>query len=370
MICAIVPLGRQRLFVRGYHTMRALVVQGRDVTVDRARRVPELRDDSLLVRPSAIALNPTDWKSVSFGRAADGCIVGCDYAGVVEAVGVAVEKPWRRGDRVFGCGHGANLMNKDDGVFAEYAVVKGDLQMRIPEGWSFERAATVPLGAITVGQGLFRTSLKLDLPGESQQRKDIPVLIYGGTTATGALGVQFAKLAGYTVISTSLPEQFDRVKRLGADFVFDYTDPTIGSQIRKLTQNKLRYAWDTVSIPDSAKICADALSTESALCLRYGNLLPVKCLRDDVETTTTVMYTVFGNFFKFGDQDMSASQEDFKFGRMFYELTEKLLTEGKLKNHPEQVMPGGLDGVREGFEMQKAGKIKGAKLVYRLADTA
>jgi hypothetical protein len=44
--------------------------------------------------------------------------------------------------------------------------------------------------------------------------------------------------------------------------------------------------------------------------------------------------------------------------------------QGKLKNHPEQVMPGGLDGVREGFEMMKAGKVNGTKLVYRMADTA
>jgi NADPH:quinone reductase-like Zn-dependent oxidoreductase len=174
--------------------MKAVVVEGCDTRVDRARRRPELRDDSLLVRPVAIALNPTDWKSVAYGRAADGCIVGCDYAGVVEAVGKAVGKSWQPGDRVFGCGHGANLVNKDDGVFAEYAVVKGDLQMRIPEGWSFEKAATLPLGTITVGQGLFQKSLKLELPGESQQRRDIPVLIYGGSTATGALGIQFAKL--------------------------------------------------------------------------------------------------------------------------------------------------------------------------------
>jgi hypothetical protein len=89
----------------------------------------------------------------------------------------------------------------------------------------------------------------------------------------------------------------------------------------------LRYAFDTISIPESAKICADALSTDSEVGLRYGNLLPVKCPRDDVVTTTTVMYTVFKSFFKFGEQDMPPSEEDYEFGRTIYGLTEKLVAE-------------------------------------------
>ncbi|KAL4802566.1 chaperonin 10-like protein [Aspergillus unguis] len=330
-----------------------------------------MRPDSLLVRPVAVALNPTDWKSVSYGRATDGCIVGCDYAGVVEAVGDQVTKPWKVGDRVFGCGHGANLVNPDDGVFGEYAVVKGDLQMRIPDGWTFEKAATVPLGLITVGQGLFQKSLKLRLPdvNGTPEKQANPVLIYGGTTATATLAIQLAKLAGYTVITTCLPDSFAHTKALGADFSFDYTDPEVGAKIREVTDNKLQHAWDTISIPSSAQICADSLSSDSRLSLRYGNLLPVKSPREEVETITTVMYTVFGKFFKFGDRDMPASEEDLEFGRKFYALGEGLMAKGKLRTHPEQVGEGGLDGVIKGFEMLEAGKVMGQKLVYRVGDT-
>ncbi|KAJ0416301.1 chaperonin 10-like protein [Aspergillus carlsbadensis] len=341
------------------------------MTVDRNRRRPALRDDSLLVRPVAIALNPTDWKSVSYGRARDGCIVGCDYAGVVKAVGKSVTKNWKPGDRVFGCGHGANLMDPDDGVFAEYAVVRGDLQMRVPQHWSYERATTVPLGLITVGQGLFQKSLQLELPSADAVAGDrkCPVLIYGGTTATGTLAIQLAKLAGYTVITTCPAKDVEHVKGLGADHAFDYTLADVGAQIREKTANQLRHAWDTISIPSSARICADALSTSSALGLRYGNLLPVKCPRDDVRSTTTVMYTAFGRDFKFGDQDMPASQEDYAFAKMFYELGEKLITHGKLKTHAEKVGVNGLEGALDGFQLMKEGKVHGEKLVYRIADT-
>lgn len=181
---------------RQLSTMRAITVHGNTARVDYHRATPQLRDDCLLVKPAAVALNPTDWKSVKNGRARDGCIVGCDYAGVVVAVGSAVTKPWSPGDRVFGCGHGSNFVNPEDGVFADVVCVVGDLQMRIPDRMSFAEAATLGLGSITVGQGLYQKALKLELPSESAARSDdrgIPVLIYGGATATGALAIQFAK---------------------------------------------------------------------------------------------------------------------------------------------------------------------------------
>jgi NADPH:quinone reductase-like Zn-dependent oxidoreductase len=174
--------------------MKALVVDGKQARLDTGRRIPELRDDGILVRPMAIALNPTDWKHVAYGRAKDNCIIGCDYAGVVEAVGKAVTKSWRPGDKICGCGHGSNYVNADDGVFAEYSVVKGDVQMRIPDGMSFEKAATIGLGAITVGQGLYQKAMKLRLPTDSTEKNGIHVLIYGGASATGALAIQYAKL--------------------------------------------------------------------------------------------------------------------------------------------------------------------------------
>lgn len=176
--------------------MKALVIDGNKARLDKSRQIPKLRDDSLIVRPLAVALNPTDWRHIRYRRAADGCIIGCDYAGIVESVGKAVTKDLKPGDRVFGCGHGANLVNPDDGVFSEYASVIGDLQMRVPTSLSLEAAATIGLGAGTVGQGLFQKSLKLQLPkadGRSEN-KGTTILIYGGGTATGSLGIQFAKL--------------------------------------------------------------------------------------------------------------------------------------------------------------------------------
>lgn len=129
------------------------------------------------------------------------------------------------------------------------------------------------------------------------------------------------------MVTTCSARNFEYVKSLGAEIVVDYNDADAGAQIRHFTNNELKYAWDTVSIEASARICADALSTLSAIAPIYGSLLPVKSPRSDVEAVSTVMHTVFGRDFKFGPLDMPASQEDFQFGKMFFQLTEELLAQ-------------------------------------------
>lgn len=67
--------------------------------------IPILRDDYILVRTVAIALNPTDWTTLD-AKGDNGTLVGCDYSGTVLEVGKAVTKNWKIGDRVAGFGHG------------------------------------------------------------------------------------------------------------------------------------------------------------------------------------------------------------------------------------------------------------------------
>lgn len=88
-------------------TRKALQIKG----TGRAELVsdvpfPKLRDDYILVKTVAVALNPTDWKHIDwFGSA--GAIVGCDYAGIVQEVGSKVNKSFAKGDRVCGFVHGS-----------------------------------------------------------------------------------------------------------------------------------------------------------------------------------------------------------------------------------------------------------------------
>jgi NADPH:quinone reductase-like Zn-dependent oxidoreductase len=171
--------------------MRALKVDSAGkASVHSGVPVPSLRPDYILVKTVAVALNPTDWKAINHVDVPT--TIGCDYSGIVEEVGSAVTMPFKKGDRVSGMVHGGNTVQLEDGAFGEYLVAKGDLQMKIPDGMSWEDAATLGVGITTVGQGLYQ---KMGLPWPNQPSKEkVPVLIYGASTATGVLGVQFAKL--------------------------------------------------------------------------------------------------------------------------------------------------------------------------------
>ncbi|KAF5855191.1 hypothetical protein ETB97_009745 [Aspergillus alliaceus] len=125
------------------------------------------------------------------------------------------------------------------------------------------------------------------------------LLIYGGSTATGTLAIQFAKLSGYRVLTTCSPRSFELVKSLGADAVYDYNDPNTAAEIRKATANKLKYVLDTISLESSAKFCDEALSTKGG---EYTALLTVPIKRENVNDHWTLGYTAVGEKFKFGDK--------------------------------------------------------------------
>lgn len=71
-------------------------------------------------------------------------------------------------------------------------MVKDGHVAKIPNGMSFEDAATLGTGVTIIGQTLYMT-MKLPLPSQPT-KLPIPTLIYGGSSATGTLAIQYAKL--------------------------------------------------------------------------------------------------------------------------------------------------------------------------------
>lgn len=65
--------------------------------------------------------------------------------------------------------------------------------MQIPDGVGFGAAASVGCGIGTVGFGLYKV-LGLPWPDTGDLVTPEWILIYGGSTATGTLAIQFAKL--------------------------------------------------------------------------------------------------------------------------------------------------------------------------------
>ncbi|OQD80001.1 hypothetical protein PENANT_c040G09921 [Penicillium antarcticum] len=264
--------------------------------------LPRLRDDYVLCKVNQVAINPTDWKHIDFAPA-PGATSGCDFAGVVEQVGPAVTKNWKKGDRIAAFVHGCNATEIEDGCFAGFAVAKGDLQMKIPDNLNDEQAATLGVGVTTVGQALYQT-LGLPLPHSSPC--GVLLLVYGGS-----LAMKSSRLVHLAIFRSS--------KKLGAGKAFNYKDPACGANIRKYTSDGLRFAFNCISDDNLAKICCEAISSGGG---KMCSLNPTTIPRTDVENIRTLAYTANNEEFAMGDSLISAKPDDLEFGKMWVVIPE------------------------------------------------
>ncbi len=134
-------------------------------------------------------------------------VLGTEFAGEVEAVGVAVSE-FAVGDRVFGTS-GLRF-----GAHAEYIAMPVSARIaRMPAGMTFEEAAPSTDGALNA-----LTCLK-----QADLRKGRTILIYGASGAIGTAGVQLAKFFGADVTAVCNTKNLELVRSIGADRVIDYT---------------------------------------------------------------------------------------------------------------------------------------------------
>ncbi|KAI1259270.1 GroES-like protein [Xylariaceae sp. FL1019] len=358
-------------------TGKAIVIEDKGVAVIRDLPLPKLDDDKLLVKVRAVGLNPTDWKSLhSPGTYAGsekriGSRLGCDYAGEVIEIGKDVKGNWKKGDRICGWVYGADPERPDNAAFGQYLAATEHVAFRTPNNVTDEEAATFGVSVTTVGQGMYK-SLKLPSPSKPPETP-FPVLIYGGSTATGIYGIKYAKASGLSVIATSSPHNFELLKAVGADYVFDYKSPTVGADIRALTENKLKYAWDCTGF--GGKICAAALSdNEEGGKPQLGTIMGIE--RETIDSTNPIvegpLFTLGSDAFgvsynRFGTP-YEANKEEVEFAREFWRLSQNLFEEGKLTPLKPEVNRGGkgLEGVLIGLEELKNDKVSGGKLVYTI----
>jgi NADPH:quinone reductase-like Zn-dependent oxidoreductase len=213
---------------------------GFDKLVIEGRTEPVAGPGHILVRVFASSLNFHDLAVVS-GRIKtdDGRIPMSDGAGEVVEVGEGVST-FRKGDHVLstffpnwisGGPTRERLMGVPgdgaDGFAAEYVAMPAGTFTRMPKGWSFEQAATLPCAALTAWRALMvEARIK---PGD--------VVLTQGTGGVSIFAVQFAKAAGATVIATSSSdEKLERLKALGADHLINYkNDPKWGRSAAALT---------------------------------------------------------------------------------------------------------------------------------------
>jgi len=197
-------------------TMKAVVVNeygGPEVLKYQDAPRPEPKDDEILVRVIAAAVNPVDSyvrQGMFAKRGLDNrpAIIGYDIAGVVEKTGANAKK-FKAGDKVY-----SYLSVMRGGGYAEFAIAKESETALKPTNINFVEAAAVPLAATTAWQALIDTA-KID--------KGQTVLIHGGSGGVGSFAIPIAKARGAKVIATASTEHQDLLKQLGVDQAIDYT---------------------------------------------------------------------------------------------------------------------------------------------------
>jgi NADPH2:quinone reductase len=197
-----------------------------------------MRDIDVLVRVKAAGVNPVDTKMRARPETYNvrvPTVLGCDGAGVIEAVGDAVGD-LAPGDEVY---YSRPPFGTLPGNYAEYAVVDSRLIAKKPKSMSFEQAAAAPLVLITAWEALHdRARIR---PGQN-------VLVHAGAGGVGHVAIQIARLAGASVATTvGDGRKAAFVESLGADNAIYYREENFADEVMNWTDGEgADIVFDTV----------------------------------------------------------------------------------------------------------------------------
>lgn len=296
---------------------------------------PEVGAGQVRVAIKAVALNHLDvWvrKGVASPKLPLPHILGCDMAGVVEAVGAGVVGV-QPGDQVVvnpgvSCGKCERCLSGQDnlcaqyqilgehrwGGYAEYVVVPAVNVLPKPQGLSWTDAASIPLTFLTAWQMVVD---KLEVkPGQD-------VLVMAAGSGVGVAAIQIAKLYGARVIATaSSDEKLARARELGADEGVNYSSPDWFKEVRQLTGGK---GADAVVDHTGAQYWEGVIKATA-----WGGRISLVGASSGYEAVTPLSHIFYRQLSILGSTMASKS-------RLFPIL--KLVSQGKLKPVVGEVLP-------------------------------
>jgi NADPH:quinone reductase-like Zn-dependent oxidoreductase len=194
--------------------------------------------NEVVVRVRAVAVNPVDGLPGFLYRLIlpwlrFPAVIGSDVAGEVVQVGAGVTR-LHPGDRVLGHAFGVEKSQNRpaEGAFQHYVVLMSHMVSPIPDSLSFQQAAVLPLALSTAATGMFQQDhLGLAMPSADPVDRSEMVLVWGGSTSVGSNAIQLARNAGYRVVATASPHNFDYLRSLGAAEAVDRRSPTAVDEI-------------------------------------------------------------------------------------------------------------------------------------------
>jgi len=204
---------------------KSLPINDPESLIDIELPQPNASGNDLLVKVKSIAVNPVDYKIRQRMASEDGSykVIGWDAVGEVVAIGEAATR-FKPGDVVYYAGD----LNRQ-GSNAEFQLVDERLVGSKAKSLSDAEAAALPLTTITAWELLFEhLAITQQAPGSTEKFEEV-ILVIGAAGGVGSILIQIAKaITGATVIATASRESSEAwVKKLGADFVINHTQPLL-----------------------------------------------------------------------------------------------------------------------------------------------
>lgn len=339
----------------------------------------------LVVKTLAVALNPIDYSipiigSVAFPWMKFPCVTGTDVSGTVVEVGEGVTR-FKVGDRVVGYAqaYDKETTGAPEGAFQAYVAIRERFCSPIPETMTFADASVIPLGCGTALGGLFgKEYCALDYPTmPARASNGQTFLVWGGSTSVGCNAIQLAVAAGYQVITTASPKNFELVKSLGASHAFDYRSPTVTKDIISVLKNT-KCAGAIAIGQGSAAPCIDIIAAVPSVGRKFvaqastpggpptkGGVAMVGFVATLVTTNASlaIRSRVRGVASKFMEQEPSASP---LWDALYKDFLPLALEQNTFKPAPAADIYGkGLETINAGFESLISG-VSAKKLVIAL----
>ncbi|KAG8165299.1 hypothetical protein KVR01_005574 [Diaporthe batatas] len=344
---------------------------GAELEVAEAPFPTILDDDEVIIKNKAVAVNPVDWKIQSAPQPIFNIqypfILGSDVAGEVVGVGEAARHRFKKGDRVIGHALGLSSGGAAQGGFQLYPKLKAATVSKIPDDIPFEQAAVLPLSISTAAAGLFlKETLGLPIPkppssssiwgAKGAGKKKETVLLWGGSSSVGSSVVQLAVAAGYDVIATASPSNYDYVKSLGAELVVDYHNPDIVPILAGLLRasgTRLAGAYDAIGSDATVRASAAVVSALGGGRVASVGVTPEDAGGDEVEVVRISAPSLVA-----GAPEVVRA--------VWGEYVPAALRAGTLVPRPRELVVGkGLYFVQRGLDANKAG-VSAAKVVITL----
>lgn len=327
--------------------MKKITISGSDAGFcEENGERPLVTGYDLLVTVRAGAINPVDTK-VKAGFSGDSSkTLGYDAAGVVLALGEAVQG-FAIGDEVYYAGDISR-----EGSNATEQLVDSRITAKKPATLSFEEAAALPLTSITAYEALFER-MKID------ENCFGSVLIIGGAGGVGSMAIQLLKAkTECTVIATaSRAESEAWCRDLGADWIINHHKPLkeqldeigVGEVDNILCANDTTAHWQNM---------VESIAPQGTICSIVDNSEPV-ALNDLKRKSVTFIWEFMFTRPLFKTRDMMRQ------GELLTEVKE-LVENGALRSTAKCSL-GSLSAetIAEGHRLISLGQTVG-KLTYRV----